>query len=125
MWLCCKIHWPHKILWKLSVRSHYRMFATEPAGVSSLTGSPDAVSNHSLMLTFPLVVSTTAGSVANKPGARSSLLVDWPNSIITGGRSDQIQSVQMATLRVRNHSSLRPLVFTLRPQLSRSRRNDE
>jgi hypothetical protein len=65
------------------------------------------------------------GSVANKPGARSSLLVGWPNSIITGGRSDQIQSVQMATLRVRNHSSLRPLVFTLRPQLSRSRRNDE
>src|SRR5262245_15904497 len=65
------------------------------------------------------------GSVANKPDTRSSMLVDWPNSIITGGCSDQIQSVQMATPRVRNHSSLRPLVFTLRPQLSRPRRNDE
>jgi hypothetical protein len=38
------------------------------------------------------------GSVANKPDIRSSMLVDWPNSIITGGCSDQIQPVQMATL---------------------------
>jgi len=38
------------------------------------------------------------GFVANKPNIRSSMLVDWPNSIITGGYSDQIQSVQMATL---------------------------
>ena len=29
------------------------------------------------------------GSVANKPGARSSLLVGWPKSIITGGRVEQ------------------------------------
>jgi len=45
------------------------------------------------------------------------MLVDWPNSIIIGGCSDQIQSVQMATLRIRDHPSLRALVFTLRPQL--------
>jgi hypothetical protein len=30
------------------------------------------------------------GSVANKPDIRSSMLIDWPNSIITGGCSDQI-----------------------------------
>src|SRR5262245_12334282 len=66
-----------------------------------------------------------SGSVANKPDIRSSMLVDWPNSIITGGCSDQIQSVQMATLSIRDHPSLCSLVFTLRPQLSRPRRNDE
>src|SRR5262245_25496186 len=62
-----------------------------------------------------------SGSVANKPDIRSSMLIDWPNSIITGGCSDQIQSVQMATLSIRDHPSLRSLVFTLRPQLSRPR----
>jgi hypothetical protein len=41
------------------------------------------------------------GSVANKQNIRPSTLVDWPNSIITGGCSDQIQSVQMATLSIR------------------------
>jgi multimeric flavodoxin WrbA len=65
------------------------------------------------------------GSVANKPATRCSMLVDWPNSIITGGCSDQIQSVQMATLSIRDHPSLRPLVFALQSELSRSRRNDE
>jgi hypothetical protein len=38
-------------------------------------------------------LSSIAGSVANKPGARYSMLVDWPNSITTGGCSDQIQPV--------------------------------
>jgi putative transposase len=38
------------------------------------------------------------------------MLVDWPNSIITGGCSDQIQSVQMATLSTRDHPPLHALV---------------
>src|SRR5262249_5888466 len=79
------------------------------------------------MVEFPyahMIGDSHTGFVANKPNIRSSMLVDWPNSIITGGYSDQIQSVQMATLSIRDHPSLRSLVFTLRPQLSRPRRND-
>jgi hypothetical protein len=37
-------------------------------------------------------------SVANKPDIRPSMLVDRPNFIIAGGCSDQIQSVQVASL---------------------------
>src|SRR5262249_55665377 len=66
---------------------------------------------------------TSLGSVANKPSTRCSMLVDWPNSIITEGCSEQIQSVQMATLSLRDHSSLRPLVFCFEVKPSRSQTN--
>jgi transposase, IS6 family len=33
------------------------------------------------------------------------MLIDWPNSMITGGCSDQIQPVQLATLPIRDHPS--------------------
>jgi hypothetical protein len=42
-------------------------------------------------------------SVADNPDIRRSKLMGWAYSIITGGRSGNIQSVQMANLGIRDH----------------------
>jgi hypothetical protein len=71
-----------------SVTSQVSVSVHMPFG--NVSGATSSSTNNRLV--------TRSGSVANKPGARYSMLVDWPNSIITGGCSDQIQPVQMATL---------------------------
>jgi hypothetical protein len=42
-------------------------------------------------------------SVADNPDIRRSKLMGWAYSIITGGRSGNIQSVQTANLGIRDH----------------------
>src|SRR5262245_53904963 len=59
-----------------------------------------------------------------KTGGLWSRLIDFPTHLIPGVCCGRIRSIQMASIPGRNHPSLRTLVFTLRPQLSRPRRND-